>query len=160
MKGELVRIQNIRIYGGFTSNLNEYSKDFTILSSYIRLIVLQNKTENQAFPGEPLLSRASTGLSCIRSPYMSGFSQTCNILYDRVYKIDNDTPEKTFSFNIKKMRNLRKLLYNSGTTYTGDIRIYAYMYCKIGLFDEGTFPGKSTTIKCNLNAKIVYIDEN
>lgn len=69
-------------------------------------------------------------------------------------------PEKTFSFNIKKMRNLRKLLYNSGTTYTGDIRIYAYMYCKIGLFDEGTSPGKSTTIKCNLNAKIVYIDEN
>lgn len=47
-------------------------------------------------------------------------------------------PEKTFSFNIKKMRNLRKLLYNSGTTYTRDIRIYAYMYCKIGLFDEGT----------------------
>lgn len=55
IKDELVRIQNIQIYGGFTSNLNEYSKDFTILSSYIRLIVLQNKTENQAFPGEPLI---------------------------------------------------------------------------------------------------------
>lgn len=54
MKGELIRIQNIRIYGGFTSNLNEYSKDFTILSSYIKLIVLQNKTENQAFR-EPLI---------------------------------------------------------------------------------------------------------
>lgn len=94
MKGELVRIQNIRIYGGFTSNLNEYPNYIKILSSYIRLIVLQNKTENQAFPGEPLLSRASTGLSCIRSPYMSGFSQICNILYDRVYKIDNNTPLK------------------------------------------------------------------
>ena len=160
MKGELVRLQNIRIYGGFTSNLNEYPKDFTILSSYIRLIVLQNKTENQTFPGEPLLSRASTGLSCIRSPYMSGFSQTCRILYDRVYKIDHDTPEKTFSFNIKKMNNLRKLLYNNTATYTGDIKIYAYMYSKTGLFDEGSFPGTSTVIKCNLNAKIVYIDEN
>ena len=160
MKGELIRLQNIRIYGGFTSNLNEYPVDFNTLSSYIRLIILQNKTENQAFPGEPLLSRASTGLSCIRSPYMSGFSQSCRILYDRVYKIDSDTPEKTFSFNIKKMNNLRKLLYNNTSTYTGDIKIYAYMYSKTGLFDEGSFPGTATNIKCNLNAKIVYIDEN
>lgn len=74
MKDELVRIQNIRIYGGFTSNLNEYPNYIKILSSYIRLIVLQNKTENQVFPGEPLLSRASTGLSCIRPPYVRFFA--------------------------------------------------------------------------------------
>lgn len=157
MKGDLVRIQNIQFYGYLHSSLTYAEEGQGYLDSYCRLIIVQNKTLNQSFPSDILLTQAASGgLACINSPYMEGFSQTVKLLYDKVYHITPDNRSRTFKFTLKKMDNLKKTTISNTSQYTGDIKIYAYIWSKTGYIKPETF----TTITCKLYSKINYVDED
>lgn len=153
IKGNLLRLQNICLYGNFNAYDNN-SSDTTTYTTYLRLIIVQAKTGGQAPPTE--LLQNYNDMTFTRSPLCQGFSQTVKLIYDKLYYITNDRNSRNIKVNLKKrLDNIRRRLVDNSDpanpVYEYDGNLYAYAYI-------GNTNGSKITF--NLNSKIMYVDED
>lgn len=140
MLGNLLRIQSFNVFG----NIN--SSETSNFTGYMRLVIVQQKNNNQDFPDDVLLYNSD--LSLVRSPYFKGFSQTVRLIYNKVYIINNDKNSANLNIKLNKLNNIRRFKVGDDWKYDGLIKVYAYFVSSKGI-----------TITPTINFKLSYIDE-
>ena len=146
LKGDLMRLQNLYIWGTLYARESESGSTYDeVFSLFFRIIVLQQRVAGQEFPTHPI---QNAGIDFMNSPYIDGFSQGDKILADRKYYINNSHNCKNFKISIKKLSNLRKRLLNLNTVYDGNIKVYVFIGAPNGCL-----------LRTVMHSKLAYIDE-
>lgn len=186
MRGDLMRIQNITIYGQFSlgSNINPNVQDdinhlnysaYNNTTAYIKIIVCRliyggGRTPPRITQDGPLIgeSGAYTDMTPINGPLINGIGKQMKIIYTKYIKIDSLHPTKIYKIklNNKKIGNFKKF-ENWPTSYgMNEILIY-YQYVApsilIHRFDEQGVPVEqrvSPNTFFTMNYKCAYVDES
>lgn len=153
IKGNLLRLQNILLYGNFNA-YDLIGADTESFTAYLRLIVVQAKTGGQTPPDDILQN--SSDMTFTRSPFCQGFSQTVKLIYDKLYIINKVNNSRNIRVNLKKrLDNIRRRLVDNSDPenpvyqYDGNLFVFAYF---------GNTNGTRAAIK--LNSKVMYVDED
>lgn len=186
MKGDLMRIQNITLYGQISLGANivpsvedvnnhlDYDA-YNNVSAYIKIIVCrlpyggaripQRITQDGPLIGE---SGAYTDMTPINGPLISGIGRQLKIIYTKYIKVDNLHPTKMYKIklNNKKVGNFRKFENWPDSYGMNEIVIY-YQYVApsilIHQFNEQGVPIEqriSPNAFFTMNYKCAYVDED
>lgn len=150
IQGNLLRLQNILLYGNLRATDSNNSDNIQIFTEYFRFMVVQTKTLGQVPPDELLLNY--NDMSFVRSPLNTGFSQTVKLIYDKVYVTNNTYNSRNCKINLKKLSNIRRKLISSDPVeyqYEGDIYVYIYI---------GNTASTYTNI--DIQSKICYVEDD
>lgn len=186
MKGDLIRVQNINIYGqfGFGPNVVPYIEDdehslnysaFNDLTAYVRIIVARlpygggrdpiRITQDGPQIGE---SGAYTDLTPINGPLRSGIGKQMKIIYQRVIKIDVKNKCKMYKISLsnKQIGNYKKLSNWPDSYGMNELLIY-YQYVAPSVLQHRYNSGGqvvedlvSPNVFFTMNYKVAYIDED
>lgn len=146
LKGDLMRLQNLYLWGTMYARENEAASTYDeVFSLFFRIIVLQQRVAGQEFPAHPI---QNAGFDFMNSPYIDGFSQGDKVLADRKYYINNSKNCRNFKIKIGRLSNLRKRMLNLNPVYDGNIKVYVFIGCTNGC-----------SLKFLMHSKLAYIDE-
>lgn len=181
MQGELLRVHSLKLYGSFTLSPNRsvtYTDGVTGLlmdvtspqTAYIRIIIGKIRFGGGRVPGRITqdgsvigTSNAYKNMTPIIGPLISGIGQQIQIIKQKVIKVTNKDPFKTFSINFsnKQVGNFKKLS-NWPTSYgMNEIMVYIQYLnpASIQKEDGGNYTIISPGCVFNMNCKIAYVDD-
>lgn len=186
MKGDLMRIQNITLYGQFSlgSNIAPYVEDeanrlnynaFNNTTAYIKIIIARLPYGGGRCPlritqDGPLIGQSGsyTDMTPINGPLMTGIGRQMKIIYTKTLKIDNMHPTKMYKIKLsnKKIGNFKKFENWPQSYGMNELLIY-YQYVApsvlIHRFNQGDEPIEqriSPNTFFTMNYKCGYIDED
>lgn len=190
MQGKLMRIKNIKIFGSFGFNEvcptitrnNPYPVDSSISSisdrlydvAYLRIVIAQLKKGGASFPqkitqdinNDPNVQETVQDLSLINGPLVENVTASFNILKNKVIKIDNNNPYRSFTINLKNPFTYR-LNADTGNHFdANDIIIFTQYVCPrvLQIVHTQTTPSTYSYIgpksMCQMNFKVSFVDQD
>lgn len=186
MKGDLIRVQNITLYGQFSlgSNVAPYIQDtdhhlnynaYNNITAYMKIIIARLVYGGGRIPGRitqdgPQIGEGGvyTDMTPINGPLINGIGRQMKIIYTKIIKIDNIHQTKMFKIKLtnKMIGNFKKFENWPDSYGMNEILIYYQYVAPSILIHKYTDSGVpiedrvSPNTFFTMNYKCAYIDED